>query len=172
MTSEMNNGDDQYQSKTLRSACLISRYRRRLLPAYPTYRKDERPSLLLLANVHTIDRDIMEIYSYTCSHDTADLKHAPFKMILDPDHEHIDSFIIGIYQQWYKKLSDLWLIEPSIIDYNFVRLQRCMNLHMKQYGESAVCTIDEYPLALEFYLQIDGQSLVSHLTIGVHSFVH
>lgn len=85
---------------------------------------------------------------------------------------HTESFFIAIYRQCLSDLSWKWKISIPLLDYNLARLQRCAQqcLALWQRPEwqdsrpgnlsppaTGNFSIDEIPLALEFYLQIDGK---------------
>lgn len=127
-----------------------------LLPAYPAHRFEARSARLLLANVNTVDRDYMELLAYSGDDNPGDLDFCPFQMIIDAKHEFLPSFMIDFYRKLYRDTKRRWKIPYSLIDYNLTRLQKCMDAHIKQSGEAALGFLHELPLALEFYLQIDG----------------
>ena len=148
----------EYPTRTLKSSSVTSQRRRSLLPAYPRHKHDSRPALLLLANVNTIDRDFMEVLSYSGDNDHGNLEHCPFKMEIQSNYEFLPSFLIDFYQKLYLDANRRWKLKLSLIDYNLTRLHKCMDKYSKQVGEAATASIDELPLALEFYLQIDGNN--------------
>ena len=136
--------------------------RRSLLPAYPMHRLEERPSYLLLPNVHTIDRDFMEMLSYSGNDDdVGNHEYCPFTFTIDSKHEFIPSFIIDFYQKLFQQTSNRWKLPCSLIDYNLIQLEKYMNRHSKQTGEAALALLSELPMALEFYLQIDGTPTIN-----------
>ena len=84
-----------------------------------------------------------------------------------------DSFLISIYRQLLVDLSSRWNIGIPILDFNLARLRQCakkclLQLQQQQRQEqlqlqitiptTATFAIEELPLALEFYLQMDGES--------------
>jgi hypothetical protein len=146
-----------YQPRTFKLLSHTSRRRRSLLPAYPFHKYDTRPCLLLLANVANIDRNLMYVLSYTGENSIGTFQYCPFKLIFNDNHEFIQSFLVDFYQKLYLDTSQKWKISSSLIDYNLVRLQNCMDIYSKQVGEAAIASINELPIALEFYLQIDGK---------------
>ena len=156
-TKETSYTINDYQPRTLRLSSRTSQRRRSFLPAYPTHKYDSRPPMLLLANVPNIDRNLMELLSYTGDGEEANLTIAPFKFTLNQHHEFIDSFLNDIYQKLYLHTSQHWKLSPTLIDYNLACLFKCMNKYSKQVGEAAFALLDELPIALEFYLQIDGK---------------
>ena len=75
-----------------------------------------------------------------------------------------DSFLISIYRQCLSDLSQKWKISIPLLDYNLARLHQCARqcLALGQQLNApppltATFSIEELPLALEFYLQIDGR---------------
>ena len=152
-TNVLNN----YQPHTVNFSSRTSRRRRLFLPAYPFHKLDTRPPLLLLANVANIDRNLMSILSYNGDNSSAQFPYCPFKFVFNLQHEFLPSFLIDFYQKLYLETSERWKISQFLIDYNLVRLQQCMERYSKQVGEAALASIDELPMALEFYLQIDGK---------------
>jgi hypothetical protein len=76
------------------------------------------------------------------------------------DHQSA-SFISTIYHQLLVDLSMRWGISKSILDYNLARLRKCAYKCLKQLKNEEHCssnsliaatfTIEELPLALEFY---------------------
>ena len=83
-----------------------------------------------------------------------------------------DSFMLSIYRQLLVDLSDKWQISIPLLDYNLARLRHCarqclLRLQQTQRQEqlqlipripvTATFSIEELPVALEFYLQIDGK---------------
>ena len=143
---------EEYQPRTLRPSSLNSRQRLGLLPAYPSAKSlPEKDTILLLANVTQVDRQRREKDSFCGGHGIAafELKQNRF---MDP----IDSFMIDVYRDLFVEPSRKWKIECSIIDYNLSRLRKCMALYTAQTNEAALLSFDEWPMALEFFLQIDG----------------
>jgi hypothetical protein len=97
--------------------------------------------------------------------------HATFDLI--PKYPNLidypsDSFISSIYHQLLLDLSFRWNMNIFLLDYNLARLRKCADkclqqLHRAQekHGKMNTCratpfSIEELPLALEFYLQMDG----------------
>ena len=83
-----------------------------------------------------------------------------------------DSFLVSVYQQCLSGLSQKWKISIPLVDYNLARLyqcaRQCLALWQQQQRQenlqlaapsplTATFSIEELPLALEFYLQIDGR---------------
>lgn len=142
----------KYHPLTFRLGSINSQRRHQLLPAYPFARNDTRPALLLLANVANIDRDELEKQSFCGGHGICPFEFRQYGCV-DP----IDSFLIDFYQNLYLEPSRRWKIHLSLIDYNLTRLRRCMNKYTKQTTEPTLLLFDECLIALEFFLQIDGE---------------
>jgi len=69
-----------------------------------------------------------------------------------------DSFLCGYYQDFYGKLQKRLKVDISILDFNTTRLRQCVDQVVAQYRlEQTMLNMDELAIALEFYLQIDGQ---------------
>jgi hypothetical protein len=144
---------EDYQPRTFRPGSINSQRRVGLLPAYPSARdRADKHAILLLSNVAQLDRERREKESFCGGHGigTFELKQNRF---MDP----IDSFMIDLYRDLFVEPSQRWKIECSIIDYNLCRLRKCMTLYTAQTNEPALLSFDEWPIALEFYLQIDGK---------------
>ena len=152
---------NEYQPRTFRPNSINSQRRLGLLPAYPSARTQaEKDAILLLSNVAQVDREKREKESFCGGHGIAafELKQNRF---MDP----IDSFIVDLYRDLFVEPSRRWKIEGSIIDYNLCRLRRCMALYTAQTNEAALLSFDEWPMALEFYLQIDGRDRSSFVQL-------
>ena len=92
----------------------------------------------------------------------------PFHVIGAPPtsilvNTNIPSFFWPLYQDLYSSLVERLHLDVAIIDYNYDRLSKCINMWAKERIERFNRSIDEvtldereYPIALEFYLQIDG----------------
>jgi hypothetical protein len=79
------------------------------------------------------------------------------------------SFLLDVYDRLYVKMKKRLKINIPTIDFNLIRLRRCINKVAVQRGHlQTMLTIDELPLALEFYLQIDGL-LISNRTSARYS---
>ena len=80
--------------------------------------------------------------------------------------------MISMYQQLLVDLSKKWHISIPLLDHNLARLRRCAKLCLEQLQQrarqeqlqllarlpvTATFSIEELPVALEFYLQVDGQ---------------
>jgi hypothetical protein len=141
-----------YQPRTIRPGSGTSARRLELLPSYPLGGKDKgRRTLLLLANVPNVDRDDMEEKSFRGA-------LCPFTLKQHQFDDTIDSFFIQLYREMFDEPNRRWNLDKSIIDYNLSRLRTCMNKYTEQTGKPAILSLNELPMALEFYLQFDGQS--------------
>jgi hypothetical protein len=77
----------------------------------------------------------------------------------------IPSFFLDRYRQWYGDLARRLRVDEILLDYNYPRLFQCMDMLIRQRLQNRspsqhVTTgeqlpVDEYAVALEFYLQID-----------------
>ena len=65
------------------------------------------------------------------------------------NEKNFQSFLLTLYTDMYVQLSKKWHIEKPILDYNLARLQQCALQNGFQFS------INDLPLALEFYLQTD-----------------
>jgi hypothetical protein len=82
-------------------------------------------------------------------------------------NNHIPSFFLDLYQQLFTDLTRRFHVDDSILDYNYQRLFKCMAImtderiqhrfHRNPLGHYEQLPINEYGVALEFYLQIDGR---------------
>lgn len=61
---------------------------------------------------------------------------------------HIPSFLRFIYRYFYLEPSEHWQISQRILDSNYLRLYEVKQQRFR---------LQEWPLALEIYLQIDGK---------------
>jgi hypothetical protein len=94
---------------------------------------------------------------------------APYHVIGGPPtnilvNTNIPSFFWSIYQQLFADVVEHLHVDMSIIDYNYARLAKCLDIWAKEriyrfQEKSHEVTLDqrEYAIALEFYLQIDGK---------------
>jgi hypothetical protein len=81
-----------------------------------------------------------------------------FELNTDDKSHAGDSFMGFCYEQLYTKTSQQLKVDIPIIDYNLTRLRQCLaTVAAQRHHQSTMLTIDELPLALEFYLQIDGK---------------
>ena len=170
------------QSRTLRSHNLA---RVSLLPMFP---HDPMVSTavphLLLANVpsenrfwtfHVILFDVFVIVELLSeSQYTRIRRHAypgPFKLEMNSQDEDAskDSFMGHYYEQLYVKPNQQLKVDIPIIDYNLTRLRKCLaKVAAQRDHKPTMLTMDELPLALEFYLQIDG----TNWTVECCPFIH
>lgn len=87
----------------------------------------------------------------------------PVLDILDYDHS-ILSFFREKYRLFFVDLLERMKVDFIILDYNYIRLNQYLNRlahqHMRVFNVSFDETLrldeKEYPIALEFYLQFDG----------------
>lgn len=144
---------DTFQSLTLRPGSISSRRRIGLLPSYPLGRSaaDHR-ALFLLANVAGVDREQCEKDSFCGGHGIC-----AFELRGNRFMEPIDSFMIDLYRDLFLEPSRQWKLDHSLIDYNLCRLRKCMQLYTQQTNDAALLSLKEMPMALEFFLQIDGR---------------
>lgn len=82
-----------------------------------------------------------------------------------------DSFLLDFYQEFYGNLKTRLKVDISILDFNATRLRECVNQVVAQYHlEQTMLNVDELPLALEFYLQIDGKCSLSIILSSIIIF--
>lgn len=136
-----------------------------LLAAYPTFDRFGSVSRdhLLLPNVPR-----RELTTEQQRRRTYHEFHQPFTLIDQSADISVRPFFVYVYQQLYEDLGRRCHLDNAILDYNYERLRQCLNVMTQeriQYGfcpETVVGSeqmrIDEYALAMEFYLQMDGQS--------------
>ena len=79
---------------------------------------------------------------------------------------------ISTYQQWLYDLSMKWKISIQVLDYNLARLEQCTTKCLEQLKReeqfqlfpplptTATFSLEELSVALEFYLQVDSESLL------------
>ena len=135
-----------------------------LLPAYPTFDRfgPVNRDHLLLANVPRQDLTVEQ--RRRRNHHSF---HPPFAVIDQSVDSAVRPFFIYVYRQLYGDLARRFEVDDAILDYNYERLRECINIMTQErirHGLLPVTTvgseqlrIDEYPLALEFYLQIDDR---------------
>lgn len=94
----------------------------------------------------------------------------PFHVIGAPPtnilvNTRIPSFFWPLYQQLFGNVTEHLRLDISIIDYNYARLSKCLDIWAKERIDRLnkmphEVTLDqrEYAIALEFYLQIDGKT--------------
>ena len=98
-----------------------------------------------------------------------------------------DSFMISIYRELLHDLSKKWNISIPLLDYNFARLRQCAKTCIEQLQQqqrqeqlqlipsiptTATFSIEELPVALQFYLQIDGLSPINFCFSYISTFVY
>lgn len=98
--------------------------------------------------------------------------HYQRKFIYEEKHNHrrIPSYMKFIYQNLLVNLSERLKVDETILDFNYLRLQHLIHQCLR-YGQtsSEIYTnsikyqtkafhMHEWPIALEIFLQIDGQS--------------
>lgn len=155
-------GFDDPQPYILRTIHDNNRNRLSVLPIFPTTLHD-RQRHLLLANVpsHRLSaeerfRRQRNFYSFPC--------HIPLQEV------HYRSDLAEYYQRCYVDLVTRLQIDPILLDCNYVRLRHCLDL----FAEDRICRLQasffqlqlreqERSLAMEFFLQIDGNSDDDHL---------
>ena len=77
------------------------------------------------------------------------------------------SFFLTMHQQLYGDLTRRLHVNDAILDYNYPRLFKCLDLMTNERiqrrfqtnpaGHYEQLPLSEYAVALEFYLQIDGK---------------
>ena len=145
----------EYQPRTFRSGSINSQRRATILPAYPLARNNTHHRvLLLLSNVATLYREQSEKQSFCGGNG-----FCPFEFKQHRYVEPIDSFMLDLYRELFIEPSRQWKIHYSLIDYNLSRLRKCMQLYTNQTKDPAVASFNELPMALEFFLQIDGENV-------------
>ncbi|CAF1450870.1 unnamed protein product [Adineta steineri] len=80
-----------------------------------------------------------------------------FKLVMYTNESNCnDSYIWYLYQTLFVQTKEHLNVDKSIINFNLNRLHNCVIKVAEQYGlPYTTLSIDELPLALEFYLQID-----------------
>lgn len=143
-----------YQARTIRLNSISSQRRADLLPAYPLASSSHHTAqtLLLLSNVINVDREKCEQESFCGGHGVC-----PFEFKQHRYVEPIDSFMVDLFRELFMETSRRWRIHYSLIDYNLSRLRKCMDIYTKHMGEPAIASMHELPVALEFFLQLDGR---------------
>ena len=134
-----------------------------LLPAYPTFDR-----------FGPINRDHLLLANISCSNLTKEQRrrrtyhsfHQPFTLTDEGNDISVRSPFLEVYDDLYGDLTGRFHIDNAILSYNYERLRTCMNIMIQErirYGLLASDTIGmkelrmvEYPLAMEFYLQLDG----------------
>ena len=159
-----------------------------LLPAFPLlHRHDEdvnhSPNNLLLANVSrtsliTLTSSLslplsMQLGQRLTEEQRMARQRGAFRpsYTLTDHRQHrpfIPSFFLDTHRRWYIDLAQRLCVDESILDHNYLRLFQCIDIMIHQRlqnrGPNQTITsgellpVDEYAMALEFYLQIDGTS--------------
>ena len=91
----------------------------------------------------------------------------PFQFI-ENHKNRMSSFMIFLYRNLVVVMSEKLKVDPSIIDYNLTRLDECVSTVVnkrvrefpseKQYPyHRAFFRVEEWQIALEFFLQFDGE---------------
>lgn len=83
------------------------------------------------------------------------------------DPNRFPSFFVTLHRQLFSDLARRLGVDESVLDYNYQRLLRCIDImtneriqhrfHRPLTVNHEHLPISEYPVALEFYLQIDGK---------------
>ena len=80
----------------------------------------------------------------------------------------VPSFIIYMYRNLYGAFSERCKIDPNLIGYNLTRLDECLTMlaidgreqywtvEQQEQGYQTSFAMNEWPTALEFFLQMDG----------------
>jgi hypothetical protein len=111
-----------------------------------------RSVLLLLPNVVLTNRDHLESNSFC-----GDRGIYSFEFVQHRYVDTIDWFMIGLYRDLFIETIPQWKIPYSLIDYNLSRLRKYMHLYTQQTNELALSSLNEWPVSLEFFLQIDDK---------------
>ncbi|CAF1465715.1 unnamed protein product [Adineta steineri] len=158
---EISTIDEEYQIRTLGQHNMA---RMSILPTFPPNVSQSSPTIanLLLANVSLVS---LTQEQYERAHFYRFPKLFKLKMNLDhtqvksnDDHQTslCNSFLLCFYDNLYRKLKKRLNVGTSILDFNLTRLRQCIDKVVEQRGQrQTMLSIDELPLALEFYLQID-----------------
>ena len=149
-----------------------------LLPAYPTF--DRYGAInrdhLLLANIprRALTNEQQRRRDYHSF-------HQPFTLIDQSNDVTVRPFFVSIYHHMYEDLTQRFHVDNAILDYNYERLRQCIHIMTQErvrYGLDPQNTmgreqlrIDEYALALEFYLQIDGKFDDRHIFSLIYLYI-
>ena len=86
---------------------------------------------------------------------------APFQLV--GAQANVPSFFLPIYEEYFGDLLKRLNIDMAILDYNYTRLQCCGDIwaderieRFKTRPSEIILDQKEFPIALEFFLQIDG----------------
>ncbi|CAF1399429.1 unnamed protein product [Adineta steineri] len=144
---------EEYQIRTLGQHNMA---RMSILPTFPPVVSQSSPTIanLLLTNV-SIESLTKEQRERAHNHRFPKL----FKLEMNLDNHQTslcNSFLLYFYDNLYMKLNKRLKVDISILDFNLIRLRQCIDKVVEQRGQrQTMLSIDELPLALEFYLQID-----------------
>ena len=142
-----------YQARTFRSGSNNTQRRAALLPAYLLPKTNTHHRVLLLSsNVPGIDRDSCEKQSNGGGYGVCPFEFKQYRFV-----ESVDTFMMDFYRDLFIEPSRRWKIHYALIDYNLSRLRTCMQLYTQQTRQPALLSFQELPVALEFFLQIDGK---------------
>ena len=94
--------------------------------------------------------------------------HRPFTLKDETtDPNSVPSFLLSTYRHLYTDLSTRLHVDETILDYNYHRLFKCMQIMTNERIQRRFQThslvngdqlpLSEYTIALEFYLQIDSE---------------
>lgn len=82
------------------------------------------------------------------------------------DNHGKTSFLLDLYRRLYVDLIDRLYINENVIDYNYNRMLKCFEMMNHErcrsnFNEDKTTILEqlplhEYPIAIEFYFQIDG----------------
>lgn len=93
----------------------------------------------------------------------ARLRHPTFRPMFKLEKDAVvsngrhGSFLLSVYDSLYVKMKKRLKMNIPTIDFNLTRLRQCIAKVAVQRGQlQTMLTLDELPMALEFYLQIDG----------------
>lgn len=107
----------------------------------------------------------------------------PSYTLTDDRHDPtlMPSFFLDRYRQWYGDLARRLRVDDTLLDYNYSRLFQCMDMMIRQRLQNRIpnqyvttsepLPVDEYAIALEFYLQLDRRSMlfIDHLISSLSS---
>ena len=134
-----------------------------LLPAYPTFDRfgpiDREHLLLTNVPYH-------ELTEAQRSRREKQFFHQPFSVVNQSFDMNVRPFFVDMYQDLYVDLAQRFHVNDAILDYNYQRLRQCLNIMIQEQIRYGLLAKDargieelpmaEYALALEFFLQIDG----------------
>lgn len=152
-----------YEIRPLQCSNLVVN-RLSLLPAYPTFDRfgPMNEDHLLLANVpvqYLTNEQQRRRFHYQF--------HQPFILTNQSNDLDVRPFLVNIYERLYQNLTKRFHIDDATLDYNYRRLTMCINIMTQERIRYALLPLDiigwkhirtdEYALAVEFFLQIDGK---------------